>query len=152
MTENIEISLKIGLNELKFGLTSDEVLKILGNPDEKENIQEEEGNTEIWFYDEDGITVFFDVKENMRCILLETEHENTLLFGSKIFELNEKNIKELFEKNGYSDFQEDNETWGEKCLSIDDAVVDIYFEKKKVVAVSWGVEYDNNNKPIWPSL
>ena len=151
MTNNIEIALKIGLNELKFGLTPDEVLKILGTPDEKEKLQEEGRDTEMWFYDEDGITVFFEKFEKMRCVLLETENENTFLFGNKIFELKEKAIKDLFLLNGYSNFLEEIETWGEKRLSVDDALLDIYFEKNKVVAISWGVDYDDN-KPLWSSL
>jgi len=32
----LEITLKKGLNELKFGLTMDEVKKMMGNPDDTE--------------------------------------------------------------------------------------------------------------------
>ena len=150
MTNNIEIALKIGLNELKFGLTPDEVLKILGTPDEKEKMQEEGADTEMWFYDEDGITVFFEKFEKMRCVLLETENENTFLFGNKIFELKEKAIKDLFLLNGYSDFLEETETWGEKRIGISDAVIDFYFDGEDIVAVNWGMDYDDEGEPIWP--
>jgi hypothetical protein len=150
MKEKLEIILKKGLNELKFGLTKDEVTKLLGNPDDKETIKEDDANTEIWYYWEDGITVFFGEEEDWRCICLETDNENAVILGKKISELKDSQIEELFAKNGYSEIETEDEKWGEKRISIDDAVVDFYSENGEILAVNWGVDYDDDGNPLWP--
>jgi len=150
MKEKLEIILKKGLNELKFGLTKDEVTKLLGNPDDKETIKEDDANTEIWYYWEDGITVFFGEEEDWRCICLETDNENAVILGKKISDLKDSQIEELFAKSGYKEFETEEEKWGEKRISIDDAVVDFYSENGEILAVNWGVDYDDDGNPLWP--
>ena len=150
MKEKLEINLKKGLNELKFGLTMDEVKKLLGNPDDKENIKEDEIDTEIWYYLEDGITVFFGEEEDWRCICLETDNEGAEILGKKIIDLKASEIADLFSKNGYKDFESEEEEWGEKRISIEDAVVDFYIENEEILAVNWGVDYDDDGNPLWP--
>jgi hypothetical protein len=150
MGENLEIKIKEGLNELKFGLGMEDVKKILGNPDEKETTEEAEEQTEIWYYWEDGVIVFFDLKLDKRCICLELENTDAFVFGKKIADLTEDEAEKLFAKNGYNEIGTEEETWGEKRLSIDDAVTDIYFENGKLTAINWGVDYDDDENPLWP--
>lgn len=150
MEENLEIKIKEGLNELKFGLGMDDVKKILGNPDETEITEEADEQTEIWYYWEDGVIVFFDLNLDKRCICLELENTDVLLFGKKVTDLDEESVTKLFKEKGFSEFETEVETWGEKRLSIEDAVVDIYFEDKEIVAINWGVDYDDDGNPLWP--
>jgi len=150
MTEKIEIKLKEGLNELKFGLSMGGVKKILGNPDDTEIDDDDGEKTEIWYYWEHGITVFFDYTEDKRCTCLETENIDATLLGKSISELKETDIKDLFSQKGYKDFETEDETWGERRISINDAVVDIYFDNGEVVSVNWGVDYNDEEKPLWP--
>ena len=150
MGENLEIKIKEGLNELKFGLGMDDVKKILGNPDETETTEEADEQTEIWYYWEDGVIVFFDLKLDKRCICLELENTDVILFGKKVTDLDEESVTKLFKEKGFSEFETEVETWGEKRLSIEDAVVDIYFEDKEIVAINWGVDYDDDGNPLWP--
>ncbi len=150
MTKKLEIKIKEGLNELKFGITMNEVKKILGNPDDIENINESEEPTEVWYYWEDGITLFFEENENKRCVCMETDNEETLLFGEKISALKEKDIQDLFKKNNFKNFETEVEAWGERRISIDDAVMDIYFDKGELTSVNWGVDYDDDGNPLWP--
>jgi hypothetical protein len=150
MEEKLEILLKKGLNELTFGLGMDEVRKLLGNPDEKESLKEKEDNSEVWYYDEDGLSVFFGEEEGWRCICLETDNENAVVLGKKISEIKVSQIEKLFLSKGYNDIETVNETWGEKCICINDAVIDFYFENEEIIAVNWGIDYDEDGNPLWP--
>ena len=90
MENNIEILIKEGLNELKFGVTMDEVKKILGMPDDTEIIEDDDVKTEIWYFWEVGITVFFEIYDDVnRCVCLETDNPDATLFGKKISEIEE---------------------------------------------------------------
>ena len=150
MSEKIEIKIKEGLNELRFGLSMGGVRKILGNPDDTEIDEEDENKTEIWYYWDHGITVFFDYAEEKRCTCLETENNEATLLGKPITEIKEADVKELFSKKGYSDFETEDEAWGERRVSINDAVVDIYFDNDEIVSVNWGVDYNDDEEPVWP--
>ena len=150
MTEKLEIKIKEGLNELKFGISMDDVKKLLGTPDDTEIIEEDDENTEVWYYWEDGLTVFFEESEDKRCVCLETDNPDAVLLGKKISKIKEKEIEEMFKKENFIDFEEENENWGEKRISVNDAVLDIYFEKGDLVSVNWGVDYNEEGEVIWP--
>ncbi len=61
-----------------------------------------------------------------------------ILWGHKIFELNEKQIIDLFKSKGISDFETELHEWGEKRLSFDEANIDFYFEKSKLCSINYG--------------
>lgn len=145
----LEIKIKEGLNELKFGFDKDEITKLLGNPDEVETLEESDDPAEVWYYDEDGITVFFEESDRMRCVCLETDNTEITLFGKKLAEFKEADIEPIFRENNFSDFETENEAWGEKRITVNDAVVDIYFEDGEITAINWGVDFDEEGNPLW---
>ncbi|NTW33247.1 MAG: hypothetical protein HGB12_11600 [Bacteroidetes bacterium] len=149
MEEKIEIKIKAGLNNLKFGISMDEVKKILGDPDDTETIEDSEEPTEVWYYWENGITVFFEGENKKICVCFETDNPDATLFGKKISEIKEKEIADLCRKNGFSDFETEDEEWGEQRISINDAVMDVYFENGDLVSINWGVDYDDDGNPLF---
>ncbi len=141
-TLKLEIGLLDGLDELKFGDSPETVKNLLGEPVEIEDIGEEvdeELDTILWSYDELGLTVFFEGKNNHVLSCFETDNEDTTLFGKKLFSLDEKQIIELMKENGLTMMDAEEEEWGEKRVSFDEALIDFYFQKNKLVTVNWGV-------------
>ena len=67
-----EIIFGVGLGDLKFGMTRDEAKKLLGKPDEIENLPgfEEEVNDELesWHYDENEFSIVFDADYDWRLV------------------------------------------------------------------------------------
>ncbi len=141
-TIKLEIGLLDGLDELKFGDSPETVKNLLGEPVEIEDIGEEvdeDLDTILWSYDELGLTVFFEGKNNHVLSCFETDNEETTLFGKKLFSLNEKQIIELMKENGLTMMDAEEEEWGEKRVSFDEALIDFYFQKDQLVTVNWGV-------------
>ena len=141
-TLKLEIGLLDGLDELKFGDSPETVKNLLGEPIEVEDIGEEvdeDLDTILWSYDELGLTVFFEGKNNHVLSCFETDNEETTLFGKKLFPLGEKEIIELMKENGLTMIDSEEEEWGEKRVSFDEALIDFYFSKDKLVTVNWGV-------------
>jgi hypothetical protein len=60
------------------------------------------------------------------------------LWGQKIFDLKEKQIIELFKANGITKHESEQHEWGEKRISFDEANIDFYFEKNKLVSINYG--------------
>lgn len=142
---NLEILLLEGLNDLKFGDTPATVEKILGKPQETKKLSEEDDeideelDTILWEYDNEGLTVFFEGKNNHVLSCFETDNADATLFGKKVFEMNEKQIIELMKENGLTQIDKEEEEWGEKRVSFDEGLIDFYFQDTDLITVNWGV-------------
>jgi hypothetical protein len=145
----MEILLLDGLDDLKFGDLPDNVEKILGKPGEIENLGEEADedlDTILWNYDKEGLSVFFEGKNNHVLSCFETDNRDATLFGQKVFEMNEEEITKLMNKEGLTQIDSEVEEWGEKRVSFDEGLIDFYFQDGKLVTVNWGVFVNENGE------
>ena len=151
MKENIEILPKIGITDLMFGYDRDKVKSIMGDPDEVESMDEDADlKAEIWYYYEHGISIFFDSVRNYLCSYFEIDNVNATLFGEPVFDMTMDEVWDLMEANGYVDFEEEDETWGEYRISAIDAGVDFYFDDEELSVLGIGAPMDENGTVIWP--
>jgi len=153
MSNKLEIRPLVGFGDLKFGADQAEVENYLGEPQEIEDLpgEADESDAEVWNYWDEGHTVFFEKDMDNKCTCIETDNDEAILFGKKVFDLNENQIIELMETNGFREIDSEDEEWGERRVSYSDAVMDFYFEDDKLISVSWGVMIDiDNDKADWP--
>lgn len=153
MSNKLEIRPLVGFGELKFGADQSDVENYLGEPQEIEDLpgEADESDAEVWNYWDEGHTVFFEKDMENKCTCFETDNDEAILFGKNIFDLNEKQIIELMETNGYREIDTEDEEWGERRISYSDAVMDFYFEDDQLISVSWGVMIDlENDQAEWP--
>lgn len=131
---------KIGYGEIKFGMTSEKILDLLGPADDMENIEDDdEFNTVILYYWDQDLTIFLEGKEKSAISCIETENQDSTLFGKKIFDMDEGQIINLMEEHGYKVDETEMETSGEKRVSYDNAMIDFFFSDGDLIAVNWGV-------------
>ncbi len=145
----MEILLLDGLDDLKFGDLPENVEKLLGKPGEIENLGEEADedlDTILWNYDKEGLSVFFEGKNNHVLSCFETDNRDVTLFGKKLFEMNEEEITKLMNQEGLTQIDSEVEEWGEKRVSFDEALIDFYFQDGKLVTVNWGVFVNENGE------
>ncbi len=136
----LDIEPKKGYGEIHFGETSEKVITFIGQPEDVENIEDIDGfNTVVLYYWELGVTVFFEGKEKSVVSCIETENPESLMFGKKIFEMNEQDIIALMGSKGYELAEVEMETSGERRVSYDDAMIDFFFSEGDLIAVNWGV-------------
>jgi hypothetical protein len=139
------ITLGDGLEEIKFGMFHENVTGILGSPDEKDVENEEGIDSEMWIYDDLQLTLFFEGNDEPELVCIETNHPDTTLFGQKIFELNENEIITMMQKSGGKELDVEDEAWGERRVSFDDAMIDFYFENGKLSTVNWSIDDDEED-------
>lgn len=132
------INIKKGIGELLFDMSVEDVKHLLGEPTEIENIDNGmDEETLVLHYDELGLTLFFEGEPRLlNCI--DTDNEETVLFGQKVYEMQEKEVAHLMVANNY--FAEDIETesWGERRVSFSEANVDFFFEDDELVSIVFG--------------
>lgn len=119
MKKVTEIKPLQGFGPLKFGSGQKEVEKVLGPPQETETIdvEGEIHEVEVWSYWEQGHAVYFEKELDNVCTNFETDNLEATIFGKRVFELNQDLIIELMRKNGYEQFEiEDDEDLEERIL------------------------------------
>jgi hypothetical protein len=151
MDLNLEIKPMKGLGDLKFGMTTEEVEKLIGPAEEVEDIDENEVKTKIWHYWQKGVSLFFDQENSFRLSSIEVDNTNATIWGKKVFEMTEKDLTELFKSNGFNEIDAELQEWGEKRVSFDDAMFDFYFEEDELVSVNYSVLLNEHEMAVWPN-
>jgi hypothetical protein len=82
---------------------------------------------------------------------VEVDNEETLLFGKKLFSLNEQQLIDLMKEHNYTLTDTEKQDWGEKRLSFDEAGLDCYFENGKMSSVNFGVIDELNTFEFLPN-
>ena len=138
---SIQIILKKGMGEIHFGCTPELVRALLGEPDEVEELESAvDGVVEsiVWNYPDAGLNFFFEAANGEPSLsTIESDNLETVAFNAKIFNLTKDSIINLMKENGYTDLDEDDETWGEHRVTFDDAQIDFYFDDQALTLVSW---------------
>lgn len=132
-----------GCSLFRFGASEKDVLTLLGEADEKETFEEEGISSAIWYYDELGMSLFFDKLDEGDMILsgMEMEGTNLTLDGKELFGKSVDEIKKIASVQDFGEADMEDEEWGELRLSYEDKMIDFYFdEDKKLVSVSWAME------------
>lgn len=146
----LEIKPKEGINDLLFGKTRAEAQVLFGKPDETEKIESgvAEYKTEVWHYWSKGFSLFFDENVEYKFTCAEIDNRNATIWEMPVFLLSEKEIIDLFLSKGYRDMDSEVHEWGEKRVSFDDALVDLYFENNRLISVNYGILSDTNDSKM----
>lgn len=148
----LEIRPKVGIGTLKFGASMSEVEKHFGKPEEVEKVEgETDYKTTVWHYWDRGFSLFFDEEEKNNFTCVEIDNEEALLWDKQVFNMNEEEIKALFKSKGFTEIDTEEEEWGEKRISYDDAVVDMYFEDGELTSINYGVFPEDEKILILPN-
>jgi hypothetical protein len=140
MMMNLEIKPKIGLGDILFGEIPENLTKMMGKPETAEDIRTDDDlKTTILSFPEKGITVFLEGLIEPIVSNFDVDNKEASLFGQKVFEKSEAEIKQLLMDNGYQIFEDDEEEWGERRLSCEDALMDFYFVDGALQAINFGV-------------
>lgn len=136
-----QINLLKGFCTLNFGVSSVDAELVFGKPEEMQVLDDPilETSCTVYHYWESGFSLFFDNKNAMKFGSVEVDNEDTLLFGKKLFSLNEQQLIDMMKEHSYSLSDTEKQEWGEKRLSFDEAGLDCYFENQKLASINFGV-------------
>jgi hypothetical protein len=139
-----------GCGEISFGQAMDDAVKIIGAPTYYEELVDIEdiGNRTIFCQYEDlNLNIYFEGITKSVVACFDTDNEDALLYGEKVFDLNRSQVIDLMKKNGYSDIEQEMEE-DEFRISFNDCLVDFYFIDEELQAVNWSVLVDEQGNII----
>lgn len=140
--ENLIIEPLKGYGDIKFGMSIDEVVSVFGTPSNLEEldpiIEGNESSSILYDYDDLAVSVCFEGTDKMLVSSISTINEDATLFGERIYDMNRNQIIELMKKNGYKEFDEEEQE-GDTCLIYDELMLDFYFNEGELIDVVWGI-------------
>lgn len=136
---NLEIKIKEGLGDIRFGMSVDEVKAIMGHPDEVENMDSATDEpTTVLHYNDLGITLFFE-SETPKLSCIDISNSDCTLFGEKVFHLDERALVRLMVNNGYPEQDVDDDGLIiDRRLGFIRANIDFYYDDDEMSALILG--------------
>ena len=152
MEKNIELGK--GTLGIQFGMTREEVKKILGKPDEIEKFaseeDEEDGATEVWHYDEYELSATFDELDDWTLAALAVSSPDYLFQGVNMIGLSREEAIQQIEIMDIGDIdiedvpiEEEDEVIEYQIASVFDAALNLWFEDGITTEIQWGPFYDD---------
>lgn len=146
-TSNLLINPKKGYGDILFGMTYDEVINLLGSPDEEidskdeDFVLEDDPISKTIFYDELGAALYFELQPENELYILESidvDNEEAVLFGKKVFELETKELVKFIEnetkEKGEVEEDEDFPTY--KIIDFEEAGISLQFDNDELITVT----------------
>ena len=148
-----DIELGLGTLGIQFGMTRNEVKKILGKPDEIEKFtpeNEEEGNMEVWHYDEYELSATFDELDDWALAALAVSSPEYTFHGVNIIGLSREEAIQQIELMDIGDIEiedmpidDEDDVIEYQVATVYDAALNLWFEDGITTEIQWGPFYDD---------
>jgi len=153
--KNKEILPGKGLGELKFGMSRDEVLSVLGKPDDVDTYDDDEiedEGSESWHYDDLEISLSFDEEEDWVLTTIAVSNPSHTFMGHELIGLTKSELLAVLESLEINNL--DIEDWSSEevpnhlLISSNDLQVNFWLEDEIVSEIQWGafVEDDDDDE------
>ena len=152
------IKLGQGLDKLVFGMTREEVREALGETYEKENfnpLEDDEGQSEAWHYDELELSASFDEEDDFKLTSLAVSSPSYLFEGINLIGLSQEDVLQQIELMAIGDVEidsiSDDDNESQIVASIADVSLNLWFEDDHLSEIQWGPFWDEEEERyIWP--
>jgi len=147
-SKNMEIKPGIGFDNIKFGMSRDEILKILGEPNRVVTGENDEFEQRLEWYDK-KIRLTFQLDENDRFTYLTSKNDKTEYNGQKIIGLNIDFVKNKLFRDLVTDWVVEDYQFFETHFN-ENLWLNIRSEFEKVIEFEMGVPFKSDNIHRWP--
>lgn len=152
-----EIKPGTGFGNILFGMTRDQVKKILGEPEETErNVHDddEEDVTESWHYDEIEVSLSFEKTEDWKLCTIAVSDPNATIKGKKPIGMSKKDaeslLKSLDVKNPRLEDWSTAEDPDYFSLTAEELEMVFWIEEDEVMDIQWGPYFIDEDTIRWP--
>ncbi|MFN8337660.1 MAG: hypothetical protein U0T36_01455 [Saprospiraceae bacterium] len=161
MQKNIkEIVTGVGIGDIKFGMSREEIRKIAGKPDDIENLpgfDEEISDTlESWHYDEYEFSLVFDADYDWKMVSIAVSDPFFTFHGKSIVGMDKQDVMDLLEKHNIeiSSIEDvsDEENPGLELIESENDGLMIWLEDDTVIEMQILPDVEDDGETlIWPA-
>ncbi|MCB0515099.1 MAG: hypothetical protein R2798_08855 [Chitinophagales bacterium] len=166
-----QVNIGQGLGAVKFGISPDDLKKILGEPDDidffsydeideffegdEEDYEESEGDSESWHYDDIDASFTFELGDgDWRLISIASSDAELAFLGETLMGTSMQEIAKFVEKTDLGSYViEDysNEDFpNHKLMYFDAKSLYLWFLDEQLSEIQWGVLWKDEETPLWP--
>lgn len=144
-----------GLPKLIFGTSREEILELLGQPDDVDRYSDEEDfSSETWHYDDLELSLVVEEVEDWRLTTFTVSSDVFTFEGMKLIGLSKEVLEEKLNALDqgevvYEDWSDDDQE-DFALLSIPDLNLNFWLLEGELTEIQWGVPYDEQDEVIWP--
>lgn len=166
-TDNKEIKSGEGLGKIKFGMSRDELKKLIGEPDEIEDFsypvyedendivdEEEETQTELWHFDDLEMSVSFDEEVDWRLVNIAVSSPDYTFKGEKVIGLERDALLATLKRLGLENLKVEDcssaENPNHKLVAAEGLGINFWLENDVLAEIQWGPIFVDDDTIIWP--
>jgi len=147
-----------GLGIIKFGMTQDQVVKILGEPNEKEKIVDEmypDEESVAWHYDELEISLGFENIEGWKLLNIALSSPDFEFHKRKLIGMDREKLMTTLDKLGLTEFlldessEEDEES--QTVIRSNETSVNFFLDNGILSEIMWSPIPDEEQNLIFPN-
>ncbi len=147
-----------GFGDIRFGMTRDEVKKILGEPDEIDQFassEDENDNTEAFHYDELELSVSFDEIDDWKLTSIAVSDPEAEFEGMKLVGVSDNELEARLSTVEMGDMEREDvsspESPDHEVVSYPGASINFWLENGEVTEIQFGPFWDEEDEVyIWP--
>jgi hypothetical protein len=148
-----EVVTKKGFGQVKFGMSRDEVKKILGKPDEEvQQRYSDEMDVYFWEYYEEGLSLSFDEEDDFLLGMVSFADENYKIGNVQYIGKTLIEMQQAATKLGITDLELDSELSDEESQSYYSEEQGLTFNVMDGEVTDFTIlsDADEDGNPVWP--
>jgi len=157
--KHTEVKVGEGLGDIKFGITRDELKRMMGEPEEKDGFSYDEEDqavsTEAWHYDDLELSFSFDEDDQWLLGTIASSSEDTTFEGESVIGLDVDSLMNLLKNKGYEDAKQEDLSTDEfpnhHVVVLEEDSINFWFEDGKLSEIQWGPVWEDEETIVWPN-
>ena len=148
------IKLGTGIDNIKLGIKSEELEKLIGKPSGIDKAGEEDA-LELWHYDELNMSFGFSNEFGGSLLTITTSDEDAVIEDVSLIGDTLQEVMDKLEVFGFSDIDiEDISTEefpNQQLLTVFEYSLNLWFDDDELAEIQWGTFWNiEKDKPVWP--
>lgn len=136
-----------GVGEIKFGITKEDLKKLVGQASDIDADDE----IESWHYDELALSAAFDKEEDWRLISVAVSSPEYTYNGETLLGITPEELVAKLENIGIDELEYEDVSENEFLISAEQIGINFWVEDKEVTEIQWSVGFDEETETVaWP--
>lgn len=138
------IDIGVGLGDVVFGMTPEDVIAVLGQP---EKIDPDFETT--YYYNDFLLTLYFDPDQDCKLHYISVYNPEARLFGERLINQRKTDVLAILRGQGCTDLKFEDDCHDEKVRS-GSTETTFTFEFGRLRSIQFGALFDQDDQRIWP--
>jgi hypothetical protein len=141
----------VGIGELRFGQTRDEVRRLLGPPDRIEEQELEGDGSEGWHYEEHKLSVYFDEDADWRLVMFDVDHPEAEVDGFHPIGVDEDAVLEVLDAMGEVVLEDELDDLDRRVYDLVGTGIWFWIHDDRCDSMQVSALLDDDEAFIWPA-